>query len=218
MVHERSLGMARCHGLRAILYTAVVSTLLSGFGGAPAHAQELDEDYVLNVLLPAALDMQSAGVNGDASSIPTAIQILENHGIPTELTAAEAQYLVSAIGYARRQETATFRFAQAAENCAELRQKADLAQRLERTLANVALLNGIAAGLTWVLPPAAGAFGLAALTTGAMATWARWTFQDLTQRVSTVCEIGGGPTWFLPVPRFRLAADWRQWSFGAWCS
>jgi hypothetical protein len=162
-----------------------------------AFAQEVNEDYIVYQLGPAAEAMQWAGVDGSPESSPAIIEIAQRWGIEPaywvsvsevrmlvraeyedrDARSRQASLLDPAQYYPFRLSLARFGvMAAGAISCAQAKEKAILAQRLADSLSRVSQLNGAGAGLMGVISGGAlrfaGPLGFATLVTGFASAWA----------------------------------------------
>jgi hypothetical protein len=162
-----------------------------------AFSQEVNEDYVIYQLGPAAEAMQAAGVDGSPESSPAIIEIAQRWGIEPAywVSVSEVHMLVRADHedrdargrqaslldpvqyYPFRLMLARFGvMAAGALSCAQAKEKAQTAQRLADSLARVSQLNGVGTGIVGAISGGAmrfaGPLGFATLVTGFASTWA----------------------------------------------
>lgn len=172
---------------------ALAATLLLP---AAAPAQEVNEDYVVSRLGPAAEEMMWSGVDGSGSSAPTIIEISQRWGIEPAywVSVEEARFLVrveredrerarlaslpdATDGYPSRLTLARFGVVPAgALSCAQTKERARLAMRLSQALAQVSQLNGVGTGLVGMISSGAARFvaplAFATMVTGFASSWA----------------------------------------------
>jgi hypothetical protein len=161
-----------------------------------AYAQEVDEEYILHHLGPAAEEMQWAGVDGSADSSPAIIEIAQRWLIEPAfwVSSNEARMLVRSEredgevrgrmgslrdpqqSYPSRITLARFGVVTVALTCGQAQEKARSAQRLADTLSRVSQLNGVGTGLVGVLSQGAtrfvGPMAFATMVTGFASAWA----------------------------------------------
>ena len=131
-----------------------------------AYAQEVDEDYILYHLGPAAEEMQWAGVDGSGDSSPAIIEIAQRWVIEPAFWVSpdEARMLARSeredgevrgrLGSLRDPQQsypfaltlARFGVVTVALTCGQAQEKARSAQRLADTLSRVSQLNGVGTG------------------------------------------------------------------------
>jgi hypothetical protein len=191
MEKMRKMTGTRPSPLRGVVPLALTALLLS----QAAFAQEVNEDYIVNHLGPAAENMQWAGVDGSGDSSPAIIEISQRWGIEPAywISVEEARWLVrseredrvrerlasslsSSENYPSRVTLARFGVMRITLTCAQAQEKARAAQRLADTLSRVSQLNAVGTGLVGALSQGAARFyapmGFATLVTGMAATWA----------------------------------------------
>jgi hypothetical protein len=199
--------------IRGSMPLALVVLLLSH----AAAAQEVNEDYIVNHLGPAAEAMQAAGVDGSPESSPAIIDISQRWGIGPAfwVSVDEVHMLVRAHrdGEVRsrwasvteplelspsRLMLARFGVMPAGLTCQQAQQKALSAQRLADTLSRVSQLNGAGTGLVGAISQGAVRFvapmAFATVVTSFAASWAG----QLASAYRTAPCIAGGQEW-----RFR---------------
>ena len=183
-----------------------------------AYAQEVDEEYILYQLGPAAEEMQWAAVDGSAESSPTIIEIAQRWLIEPAFWVSpdEARMLVRSdredgegrgrmasyrdplAEYPSRLTLARFAVVTVALTCGQAHEKARTAQRLADTLSRVSQLNGAGAGLMGAISQGAGRFvaplAFATAVTGFASAWAG----QLASAYRNAPCLAGGQQW-----RFR---------------
>jgi len=180
-----TFGSARAHRARVGLAAAAVL-----IGAANAQAQ-VSEEFAEGSLAPAAEEMAAAGVDGSREGLATLVEIAQRHGFGYGISPDEVRELVESGYLAVRQI-----------DCRSLDSKIEAANRLSRTLAQIAWLYAAGAGLTYIAPPVAAALGLGALIAGMSSAVAAWIVSDLrAQRSQVRCTSEGGVEWFRPAAR-----------------
>ena len=182
-----------------------------------AHAQEVDEDYIVNHLGPAAEEMQWAGVDGSPESSPAIIEIAQRWWIEPAywVSVDEARMLVRSgreddpdrsrmashdplARYPSRITLARFGVVTVGLTCGEAQERARTAQRLADTLNRVSQLNGAGTGLIGAISGGAARFvapmAFATAVTGFASAWAG----QLAAAYRNATCLAGGPQW-----RFR---------------
>jgi hypothetical protein len=183
-----------------------------------AYAQEVDEEYILYQLGPAAEEMQWAGVDGSADSSPAIIEIAQRWLIEPAfwVSADEARMLVRSErddgevrgrmaslrdpleAYPSRVTLARFGVMTVALTCGQAQEKARTAQRLADTLSRVSHLNGVGTGLVGAISQGATRFvGPMAFATAVTGMAAAWAGQLASAYRNAPC-LAGGQKW-----RFR---------------
>jgi hypothetical protein len=183
-----------------------------------AYAQDVDEEYILYHLGPAAEEMQWAGVDGSADSSPAIIEIAQRWWIEPAfwVSVDEARMLVSSgredgevrgrmgslrdpsEAYPSRVTLARFGVMRVALTCAQAQEKARSAQRLADTLSRVSQLNGVGTGLVGALSQGAARFaGPMAFATAVTGFASAWAGQLASAYRNAPC-LAGGQQW-----RFR---------------
>lgn len=204
-----------CGAARVALVLASGSLALP----TPGAAQEVNEDYIVHHLGPAAEQMQAAGVDGSAESSPVIVGIGQQWLIEPAfwISVDEARMLVRAeredselrtrqasvtnptAGYPARVVIARFGVVRTALTCQQAQQKARDAQRLADTLSRVSQLNGVGTGLVGALSQGATRFiapmAFATVVTGFAAAWAS---QLATAYRNAPCWAGGERWQFRP--------------------
>jgi hypothetical protein len=161
-----------------------------------AYAQDVDEEYIVYHLGPAAEEMQWAGVDGSADSSPAIIEIAQRWLIEPAfwVSVDEARMLVRSgredgevrgrmaslrdpmEAYPSRVTLARFGVVKVALTCGQAQEKARSAQRLADTLSRVSQLNGVGTGLIGALSQGAARFvapmAFATAVTGFASAWA----------------------------------------------
>ena len=184
---------------------------------AAAFAQEVNEDYIVNHLGPAAEEMEWAGVDGSPDSTPAMIEIGQRWGIEPaywigvdevrtllrearedrERTRLDAS-LQSLGDHPSRLMRAGFGIVRIGLTCGQAQEKARTAQRLADSLTRASQLNGVGAGLIGVISQGAARFvgpmAVATMVTGFAASWAG----QLATAYRTAPCLAGDPLW-----RFR---------------
>ena len=212
---EKSRKIGRVSGVVPLALVAAVTWLPP----AAAFAQEVNEDYIMNHLGPAAEEMAAAGVDGSPESSPVMIAIAQRWLIEPAywVSVEEARMLVRAdredAGVRSRQAllsnplhqypsrviVARFGVVRVGLTCGEAQQKAQAAQRLSDTLGRLSQLNGIGTGIVGAITQGAARFagplGIATMVTGFAATWAG---QLATAYRNAPCLTGGQPWPFRP--------------------
>jgi hypothetical protein len=172
---------------RVRIWFAATAVLL---GAANAHAQ-VSVEFAEGSLAPAAEEMAAAGVDGSREGLATLVEIAQRHGFGYGISPDEVRDLVGSGYLAVRQI-----------DCSSLDAKIEAAQRLSRTLAQIAWLYAAGAGITYIAPPVAAALGLGALIAGMSSAVAAWIVSDLrAQRSQVRCTSEGGVEWFRPAAR-----------------
>jgi hypothetical protein len=161
-----------------------------------AFAQEVNEEYILQHLGPAAEEMQWAGLDGSGESTPAMIAIGQRWGIDPAywVSVDEARMLVRADRedgdvrsryaslqnpldkYPSRVLVARFGVVTVGLTCGQAQEKARTAQRLADTLSRVSQLNAVGAGLVGAISQGAVRFvapmAFATMVTGFASAWA----------------------------------------------
>ena len=182
-----------------------------------AFAQEVNEDFIVHHLGPAAEQMQWSGIDGSPDSAPRIIEIAQQWGIGPAFWVSpdEARMLVQAEredrpersryasmqtpnGHPSQVLLARFGIVRVALTCGQAQDKARTAQRLADTLSRVSQLNGAGTGLVGAISQGATRFvapmAFATIVTSFAATWAS---QLATAYRNAPC-LAGGELW-----RFR---------------
>lgn len=181
-------------------------------------AQDVNEDYIVNHLGPAAEDMQWAGVDGSPESSPAMIEIGQRWGIEPaywigvdevrdivrgeredrEARERWASLIAPTERYPSRMVLARFGVVPVALTCGQAQEKARSAQRLADTLSRISQLNGAGTGLVGAISQGAARFvapmAFATAVTGFASAWAS---QLAAQYRNAPC-LAGGQIW-----RFR---------------
>ena len=180
-----------------------------------AFAQEVNEDYIVNHLGPAAEEMQWAGLDGSPDSAPAMIEIGQRWGIEpaywigvdevrTLLRDARDDRDRTRMGALEpfrnspsRLTLASFGIMAVGLTCGQAQDKARTAQRLADSLTRVSQLNGVGTGLVGVMSQGAARFvgpmALATMVTGFAASWAG----QLAAAYRTAPCLAGGQLWRL---------------------
>jgi hypothetical protein len=185
---------------------------------AAVYAQDVDEDYIMNHLGPAAEEMQWAGVDGSGESTPAIIEIAQRWLIEPAfwVSADEARMLVGSsrddrevrgrmasntdplAAYPSRLVLARFGVVRVALTCGQAQEKARLSQRLADTLSRVSQLNGVGTGLIGAISQGAARFaGPMAFATAVTGFASAWAGQLASAYRNAPC-LAGGQQW-----RFR---------------
>ena len=207
-----------------VVVTLVASALLSG----SVFAQEVNEDYIVNHLGPAAEEIQAAGVDGSGESTPAIIEISQRWGIEPaywigvdEVRALvrearedrERERMASWVNpldrYPSRVTVARFGLVTVGITCTEAREKARSAQRLADALARLSQLDAVGTGLVGAISQGsmrfAGPLGIATMVTGMASAWAG---QLAAQYRNAPCLTGGDLWRFRPnVMKASLSRD-----------
>ena len=181
---ERNRRIGRVCGVVPLAFAAAVTWLPPA-----ASAQEVNEDYIVNHLGPAAEEMQAAGVDGSPESSPVIIAIAQRWLIEPAywVSVEEARMLVRADRedaqernrqallsnplhpYPSRVIVARFGVLRVGLTCGEAQQKAQAAQRLSDTLGRLSQLKGIGTGIVGAITQGAARFagpqGIATMVT-----------------------------------------------------
>src|SRR5688572_31993611 len=128
------------HWRSAVLVVAAVL-----IGSVTAEAQ-VSVEFAEGSLAPAAQEMGNAGVDGSPGTMATLIEIAQRYGFGYGISPDEVRDLVGSGYLAVRQI-----------ECTSLDSKIEAANRLSRTLAQIAWLYAAGAGLTYIAPPVAAA-------------------------------------------------------------
>lgn len=195
-----------------------------------AFAQEVNDDYIVYQLGPAAEEMQRAGVDGSAESSPAIIEIAQRWGIEPAywVSVDEARMLVRAEledrdargrqasllnpldKYPFRMTLARFGVMTVGVlPCGQAQEKARTAQRLADTLSRVSQLNGVGTGLVGAISQGAARFvapmAFATMVTAFASSWAG----QLAAGYRNAPCLAGGQLWrFRPnVLRTSLSQD-----------
>lgn len=213
---DRNRMIGRLYGAvpRAFVVAAVMFML-----PAAASAQEVNEDYIVNHLGPAAEEMQAAGLDGSAESSPFIIEIAQRWLIEpaywvsvdeawmlvrADRDDAEARSRLAALTnplqkYPSRVVVARFGVLMVGLTCQQAQEKARTAQRLADALTRVSQLNGVGTGLVGAISQGAARFvapmAVATMVTGFAATWAG---QLAAGYRNAPCVTGGQPWRFRP--------------------
>jgi hypothetical protein len=181
--------LVRLPGL--VSMTIIVLALVS----RPGFAQEVNEDYIVNHLGPAAEEMQWAGVDGSGDSTPAMIEISQRWGIEPAFWVSvdevrvllreskEDRYRERWASFARPTDdypshltVARFGIVTVGLTCAQAQQKARSAQRLADSLSRISQLDAAGTGLVGALSNGAMRFAaplaFATMVTGMASVWA----------------------------------------------
>ena len=204
--------------------TLIVFALLSG----GAFAQEVNEDYIVNHLGPAAEQMQWAGVDGSGDSTPAMIEISQRWGIePAYWISVEEvrtlgrdaredrdrERMASFVGptneYPSRLTLARFGVVKVGLTCGQAQEKARSAQRLADALGRLSQLDAVGTGLVGAISQGSMRFAaplaFATMVTGMASLWAN---QLAAGYRNTPCLTGGDPWRFRPnVIKTSLSQD-----------
>ena len=183
-----------------------------------AYAQEVDEEYIMYHLGPAAEEMQWAGVDGSGESSPAIVEIAQRWLIEPAfwVSTDEARMLVRSSredgevrgrmasntdpldAYPSRLALARFGVLKVALTCGQAQEKARSAQRLADTLSRVSQLNGVGTGLIGAISQGAARFaGPMAFATAVTGFASAWAGQLASAYRNAPC-LAGGQQW-----RFR---------------
>jgi hypothetical protein len=183
-----------------------------------AYAQEVDEEYILYQLGPAAEEMQWAGVDGSAESSPAIVEIAQRWLIEPAFWVSldETRMLVRSgrednevagrmaslgdpvLPYPSRVTLSRFGVLRVALTCGQTQEKARTAQRLADTLSRVSHLNGVGTGLVGAISQGAARFvGPMAFATAVTGMASAWAGQLASAYRNAPC-LAGGQKW-----RFR---------------
>ena len=159
-------------------------------------AQDVNEDFIVNHLGPAAEDMQWAGVDGSPESSPAMIEIGQRWGIDPaywigvdevreivreeredrEARERRASLTSPTDKYPSRMVLARFGVVRVGLTCGQAQEKARSAQRLADTLSRLSQLNGAGTGIVGALSQGAARFvapmAFATAVTGFASVWA----------------------------------------------
>jgi hypothetical protein len=181
-------------------------------------AQDVNEEYIVNHLGPAAEDMQWSGVDGSPESTPAMIEIGQRWGIDPAywISVDEVRMLVRGDRedrearerqaslrspmerYPSRMVLARFGVVSVGLTCGQAQEKARTAQRLADTLSRISQLNFAGTGLVGALSQGATRFvapmAFATAVTGFASVWA----SQLAAGYRNATCLAGGQIW-----RFR---------------
>jgi hypothetical protein len=211
-----------------------------------ALAQEVNEDYIVNQLGPAAEEMQWAGLDGSPESTPAMIEIGQRWGIDPAywIGVDEVRTLLreeredrdrTRLGslnpldkYPSRLLLARYGIVSVGLTCGQAQDKARTAQRLADTLSRLSQLNGAGTGLVGAISQGAARFvapmAFATAVTGFASVWA----SQLASGYRNAPCLAGGQLWrFRPkVLKTSLFHDRSRmplpspgphgWQFAAW--
>ncbi len=184
---------------------------------ATAFAQEVNEDYIVNHLGPAAEEMEWAGLDGSPDSTPAMIEIGQRWGIdPAYWIGVDEVHSLLREAREDRERTrlgaslqlfgnnpsrltlARYGVVLVGLTCGQAQERARTAQRLADSLSRASQLNGVGTGLVGVLSQGAARFvgpmAFATMVTGFASAWAG----QLATAYRTAPCLAGGQLW-----RFR---------------
>jgi hypothetical protein len=204
---------------RLVRLPAAVLLTLGAFAlfSRAASAQEVNEDYIVNHLGPAAEEMQWAGVDGSGDSTPAIIEISQRWGIEPaywigvdevrslvresredRVRERMASFMNPLDQYPSRLTLTRFGIVKVGLTCAQAQEKARAAQRLADSLARISQLDAVGTGLVGALSGGAirfaGPLGVATMVTGMASVWA----SQLANSYRNAPCLTGGDLW-----RFR---------------
>jgi hypothetical protein len=183
-----------------------------------AYAQDVDEDYIVYHLGPAAEEMERAGIDGSAEDSPAIIAIAQRWSIEPAfwISVNEARDLVRSAredaevrsrmaslsdplaAYPSRAMLAQFGVVKIALTCGQAQERARRAQRLADSLSRLSQLNGAGTGLIGAISHGAARFvGPMAFATAVTGFASSWAGQLAGAYRNAPC-LAGGPQW-----RFR---------------
>ena len=183
-----------------------------------AYAQDVDEDYIMNHLGPAAEEMEQAGIDGSGEDTPDIIWIAQRWSIAPAfwISVSEVRDLVRSAredrelrgrmaslsdplaAYPSRAMLVQFGIVKIALTCGQAQERARRAQRLADSLSRISQLNGAGTGLIGAISQGAARFvGPMAFATAVTGFASAWAGQLAGAYRNAPC-LAGGPQW-----RFR---------------